>query len=106
MKKTTVPSQPAARDVLTSTPPSLPLPMVRLVPIRLSVITAAKLMLQTPPAVNSGSIVLIGHGSWPDIHEKVASEAHPSSMHTLSPGKPVLIASLQLLCMAAVVARR
>ena len=62
MKKTIAPFQPAARDVLTSTLPFPPLPMVRLVPIWLSVETVAKPMLQTLPAVNSGSIVLIGHG--------------------------------------------
>ena len=87
-------------------PPSLPLPMACLVPIWLSVKTAAKLMLQTLPTVNSGSIVLIGHGLWPDIHEKVALEVHPVSMHTLLLEKPVLVASLQLRCMAVVVARR
>ena len=76
------------------------------VPIRLSVETAANPMLRTPPAVNSGSTILIGHGSWPDICEKAALKAHPFSMHTLSPGKPVLVASLQLLRVAAVVARR
>ena len=80
--------------------------MVRTVPIRLSVETAARLILQIPPTVNSGSIVLIGHGSWPDTREKVALEAHPSSVHTLSLGKLVLIASLQLLRVAAVVVRR
>ena len=80
--------------------------MVHLVPIRLSVETAANPMLRTPLVVNFGNIVLIGHGSWPVTREKAALEAHPSSVHTLSPGKPVLVASLQLPLAAAVVARR
>ena len=80
--------------------------MARLVPIWLSVETAANPMLQTLLIVNSGNTALIGHGLWPDIHEKVALEPHGSSMHTLSLGKLVLVASLQLLHAAAVVARR
>ena len=106
MKKITVPSQPAVRDVLTSTLPTLLLPMVRPAPTRLSVEIVANPMLQTLLVVNSGSIVLIGHGSWPVTREKAALEAHPSSVHILSPGKPVLAASLQLLRVATVVARR
>ena len=106
MKKTTAPFQPAVRDVLTSTLLSLPLPMVRPAPTRLSVKTAANPMPQTLLVVNSGSTVLIGHGLWPATREKAALEAHPSSVHILSPGKPVLVASLQLLRVAVVVARR
>ena len=106
MKKITVLFQPATRDIPTSTPLFLPLLMVHLAPIRLSVEIAAKLMLQTLPVVSSGSIVSIGHRSWPNICKKAALEAHPSSMHTLLPGKPVLTASLQLPHVATVVARR
>ena len=80
--------------------------MVRPVPTRLSVETAANPMLQTLLVVNSGNTVLIGHGLWPITCEKAAPGSHPFSVHTLSPEKPVLVASLQLLRVAAVVARR
>ena len=80
--------------------------MVRPAPTCPSAETVANLMPRTLHTASSGNTVSMDLGSGSSIRKKVAPVAPPSSVHTPSPGGPVLAASLQLLCVAVVVVRR